>query len=365
MNLAPHLPPRRRQRVGFTLIELLVVIAIIAILIGLLLPAVQKIREAARRLQCSNNLKQWGLAIHNYHDVNNRFPPGGQLGVTLGQESYPGDGDWNADQGSWIVWTLPFVEQDNLYKQINPRLDIGPRTDPVNFKYGTVGSYFRKLDDGWGEPRPDRKVRLKLARCPSDDYQNNEAWTNYVGSCGPQSAPGPCGYNPYQKYSKPKASGLGDWGYGDDPSTLNDWNQHGNAWSGSDIRGLFNRLGAEITMAGVTDGLSNTIAVGESLPEQHDHLTNLGWWHFNGGGFGAGTISPINYRSPDSDCNQTGKQATGRNNWNVSWGFKSKHSGGANFLFGDGSVRFLRESLDPKTYALLGCRNDGQPVNIP
>ncbi|MBO0698939.1 MAG: DUF1559 domain-containing protein [Zavarzinella sp.] len=358
---------RGRRRPGFTLIELLVVIAIIAILIGLLLPAVQKIREAARRMTCSNNLKQWGLAIHNYHDVNNRFPPGGQMGVTLGGETYSGDQDWNADQGSWMVWTLPFVEQDNLFKLINPRLDLGPRNNPGGvFPYGSVGSYFRSLTDGWGGPRADRKVPLKLARCPSDDYQLTEAWTNYVGNLGPQPVPGGVGYDPFEKYATPLASGLGDWGYGNDAVTLNAWNQHGNSFDGNDIRGLFNRLGATITMAGVTDGLSNTIMVGETLPAQHDHQTNLGWWHFNGGGVGAATTPAMNYFSGDKTCrNDGGDPKKCRDNWNISWGFKSNHSGGANFLFGDGSVRFLRDSIDPKTYQLLGCRNDGQPVTIP
>src|ERR1700737_1514161 len=106
--------PRRKTRPGFTLIELLVVIAIIAILIGLLLPAVQKVREAAARLQCTNNLKQIGLGLHNYHDANRSFPPG-----YLASGPYSDGFTDTAPGWGWAAFLLPYIEQDNLHRQIN------------------------------------------------------------------------------------------------------------------------------------------------------------------------------------------------------------------------------------------------------
>lgn len=325
--------PKRRQ--GFTLIELLVVIAIIAILIGLLLPAVQKIREAANRMSCSNNLKQWGLAIHNYHDTNNRLPPGG-LPNTV---TY----DWNDDRGTWLVWTLPYIEQEPLFKSITG-LTIDGNTgasNPAHPAYNSVRKNAGILN----------AARFKTKLCPSDGDTAIGTGTNYAGSLGPQCAGGPCGFDPNQTYCNNNL-----WGYSPSPDHGNDWNPGG-------IRGVFNRLGAAFNFASVGDGLSNTIFVGEVLPEWHDHLAGREWWHFNGGASHVSTIVPINYRTDKPDwCSPA---ANSRTNWNVSWGFKSKHSGGANFLFGDGSVKFLPQSIDHRTYQLLGCRNDGQSASVP
>jgi prepilin-type N-terminal cleavage/methylation domain-containing protein/prepilin-type processing-associated H-X9-DG protein len=341
-----HAQGNGRRTSGFTLIELLVVIAIIAILIGLLLPAVQKVREAARRMQCTNNLKQFGLAIHNYADVNDStLPRGGAMGTTPHPTNpaitdYPGDQNWGSDQGSWLVFTLPYMEQDNLYKAINPRLNV---VNSVPIGINTV---------------PTASRRIKYLRCPSDDYELQNPWSNYAGCLGPQCLAEACGFAPNQGWCQPETSGLGGgvagMGYTWSPD-------HGNSFTNRDIRGVFNRLGATMTFSSVPDGLSNTIFVGETLPAQHDHFTNVGWWHFNGAGVGASTIVPINYRSDGT--NWCSPANTFRGNWNIAWGFKSRHSGGANFLFGDGSVRFIRENIDHRTFQLLGCRNDGIAVS--
>ncbi|MFO0930286.1 MAG: DUF1559 domain-containing protein [Gemmataceae bacterium] len=319
---------------GFTLIELLVVIAIIAILIGLLLPAVQKVREAAARMKCSNNLKQFGLAMHTYHDANQKFPPGGKFGWS------GNTGDWNLNKGNWLVYALPYIEQDNLFKQMSPALDYNANAS-VDY--------------------PARKP-LSVARCPSDDWDFTAPVTNYQGSMGPQCKVDGCGgaaAQPYYGWCEPEVSGLGGGvnGMGYTHST-----EAGDSTTASDIRGMFNRIGATMNMAAIRDGLSNTIMIGEGLPAHNDHLGD--WWQYNGGGAAhAATTVPINAPSNGTQCDGPPKYS--RRNWHMGWGFKSNHTGGANFVFGDGSVRFLSQTIDHKTYNLLGCRNDGQPVQLP
>jgi len=354
-------------RFGFTLIELLVVIAIIAILIGLLLPAVQKIREAAARMKCSNNLKHLGLGVHNYEGVYKKIPPGGLLGW-FGSNPPPQptpvepalNGDWASNRGSWLVFVLPYIEQEPLFKMC----------PPLN------GSVFRPI--GWGSndaggampggSAPNmsqavfntfRNAKVPIFRCPSDPYNLTDAISNYAYSLGPQCAIGPCGYDPHQKYCHPMFSGLGDWGYGNDPESQYEWNNHGNTWTVGGLRGAGNRLGVNINFAAFTDGLSNTIMAGETLPNSHDHLWNTSWCDFNGGSAHVSTIVPINYRS-DESANWCSPAQNYRGNWNVSWGFKSFHTSGCNFLFGDGHCQFITQTIDHQNYQWLGARSDNR-----
>jgi prepilin-type N-terminal cleavage/methylation domain-containing protein/prepilin-type processing-associated H-X9-DG protein len=345
---------------GFTLVELLVVIAIIGVLIGLLLPAVQKIREAANRMKCSSNLRQLGLACHLYHDTYQMFPPGGKMNP---------DWNWIADRGSWIVWTLPFMEQDNIFKLI-PHINEA-FINPVNgnLEYDSIG--IQTYD--WGANRPTQGMWLvfnqqgiafppvlPVTRCPSDGFGIGQAYSNYVGSLGPQCATSDTGggcKNPYQTYCQDYPQ----WGYSWSPD-------HGNTEDSTQLRGMFNRLGCKINMASVQDGTSNTFLLGETLPECHDHFWAGHWTHFNGGNAHVHTLVPMNFDTCDPGggsgwCTPSNPSKTVANvkyNWNTSWGFKSRHTQGCNFCFVDGSVHFISQSVDYRTYQLLGCRNDGQ-----
>jgi prepilin-type processing-associated H-X9-DG protein len=128
--------------------------------------------------------------------------------------------------------------------------------------------------------------------------------------------------------------------------------------------GLFTRQGIKVRFANVSDGLSNTIMIGETLPEQQSDAKQQeggGGWAMSGGGYSVGTtIIPINYVSDFDDGSQCNNPQRNINNWNVSFGFKSHHSGGAMFVFGDGSVHYLNQNINHQTYQYLGCRNDGQ-----
>ncbi len=294
------------RRRGFTLIELLVVIAIIATLVGLLLPAVQKVREAAARMQCSNNLHQLGLALHEYHGVNKRFPPGYTSNFANGSDTGPG---W-----AWGAYTLPYLEQLNLYNQIHfdqaveSPLNAAVRVQPVS-----------------------------VFVCPSDAPPPTWTATKYDVSTA----------KPLQAIC--------------DVASANYVGVYGTTEPGVNGDGIFFR-GSKVRIEDIRDGTSSTLMVGErsfdlgpatwpgvvtsaslfplpgskTWPVVND-ASGMVLGH-TGDGYGPG--------DPNSFVNQ----------------FASRHAAGANFLFADGHVAFLPLSIDYPTYRALSTRAGGEII---
>jgi prepilin-type N-terminal cleavage/methylation domain-containing protein/prepilin-type processing-associated H-X9-DG protein len=306
---------------GFTLIELLVVIAIIAVLIALLLPAVQQAREAARRSQCKNNLKQYGVGIHNYHDTHGQFPLSGA--------------NWANPQVGWQVMLLPYVDQAPLYNLLN-------------FQIAAFNS-----------PMPDGSLAMSkqvpMYICPTDPYSNlNSGWaqSNYSGSLGAQRTPS-------NDSNCNQFLGLVD--------QFGSQADHGNSLMATQISGVFSRLGYSAKIRDISDGTSVTIAVGEILPNCNDHAPGGGWWNYNGAGNAHASVS-VNINNFTTCANPTipspgnNPACAPQSNWNYSWGFRSRHTGGAQFLFCDGTVHFLNETIDGPTYRRLGGRADAGTI---
>lgn len=320
-----------RRPKGFTLIELLVVIAIIAVLVALLLPAVQQAREAARRSQCKNNLKQYGLGLATYEETHKQLPGGGN--------------NWAAPQIGWQVMILPMMDQGALYQDADMN----------------AGAAWDRCLGGSAPPCPAgviyiRQKNTPYALCPSDSGQGtvDGSWaqSNYTGSLGSTrtpSADGNCNLflQPGVHYEQPQGAA-----------------DHGNDVAGENISGAFGRINAGFGVQAFSDGMSNTILVGEIIPTCNDH--GAGWWHYNGMGNAHGSTSvPINTMTTcRNEPNPEYPTCTAQSNWNLSWGFRSRHTGGAHFLFGDGAVRFLSQNIDYQTYQRLGGRRDGKVLSL-
>jgi len=299
-----------RMRRAFTLVELLVVIAIIGVLIALLLPAVQAAREAARRSQCSNNLKQIGLAILNYENTHGVIP--------TSSAHYPEAPESNLDGSgaSWMVGILPFIEQGTVFGQLE-----------------TAG----KAVEGHGiVSRGNREIiasPIDIFFCPSDTTKGEvrtDVWllnripfatTNYGGVMGPHN--------------------LGNSSiFGGLPDCHNF-----SAYKTKECSGTFWRHShlAPVKLASFTDGTSNTTIVGEILPE----FDSFKVWALGNGTF-ASTHAPLNW-FPEPNEPWTG--------WPNQVSFRSRHPGGAYFLWGDGHVALMSESVDRDTYRALSTRN--------
>jgi prepilin-type N-terminal cleavage/methylation domain-containing protein/prepilin-type processing-associated H-X9-DG protein len=307
-------------RRGFTLVELLVVIAIIGILIALLLPAVQAAREAARRMQCTNNLKQIGLALHNYHDSRKTLPYGSNF------KDFKG--------GTWAAFILPYLELQTVYNLFNFKVPIWDSNN-VPAVQAVVTTYICPSDPGGSDPL--QGGRLQSGVC--NPAKSMGLW--YVASMGnTRDGTSPsvsCTFCPVAPPSYCCADSA-DYGCGSP-----------NCSGGV---GLMDRAPVSRAFRDITDGLSNTIAVGETLPK---HCAFNGAYNHN---FPvAGTQIPLNTME---------ETVEGTNSyWWRGCGFKSKHPGGANFAMADGSVHFLAETIDYQLYNALGTRDGGEVGAVP
>lgn len=338
------------RRRAFTLIELLVVIAIIAVLIGLLLPAVQKIREAANRMSCTNNLKQIGLAAHSYHDANNQFPPAVRMPYAIESNDPLTGGSANPFGPNWAIFLLPYIEQQNLYSQANPGSYPGT-TNLTNFAAYNLS---------W---RQVRGVKVKTFLCPSDSGQDtlftdsagrpSEAgWARGNYACNGGSADtdhhirGNNGVpqDPYPGLSKGPVMSI-DFGcrLGDMPdgtSTTFLFHEVRIGVNSLDKRGTWalGMPGASIVCA----GRSGNPTPNNMLDEADEIEGCDGFWYA-----GIGTRDGMGCRK-------------GANNYGMAAQARSRHSGGVSSCFADGHIQFVKDTISERTWVLLQSRNDGQ-----
>jgi len=343
-----------RSRNAFTLIELLVVIAIIALLMALLLPAIQKVREAANKILCGNNLREIGTAMHNFHGDYNRWPHGGHNWNN--RVSY---GDWTstsplaspnapASQAvGFFFQILPYIEGDNLYKQRDTYVSGGGASA---LRATPIAHY------------------ICPSRRPKMTSPNGFAWSDYAAAI------------PGHRYNKTLT-----WFGGPTPDAGQDWDGQpglqiwwGGGWPGDvwDMGGVINRVGRNsdpqdafdvkikdfrVMMASITDGTSHTIVLGEKFVRPSKYLSNdwfddMGWCQGWDPDIARQTNCPYNID------NENPKTFRGETDAQEIYGFGGPHPGGMNALFGDVSVRTIPPTIDRRVFWLLGQRNDGQPI---
>ncbi|WP_165070180.1 DUF1559 domain-containing protein [Paludisphaera rhizosphaerae] len=326
-----------KRRRGFTLIELLVVIAIIAVLIALLLPAVQAAREAARRIQCTNNLKQIALGMHNYHETMGSLPPGIK----------------GCCYGTWMVYSLPFVEQGAMYNSWN---SLG-NSNPAGNAFDTLLRY------GGAVNLTVTRSHISAYKCPSDpsawtitNTANNITSHNYVVNFGNTNTSQATTYFGVTFGGAP-FSDIGS------PTGNQNVVQNG-AITPSAILGTFN-------FSAIPDGLSNTLLVSEILIGTGGDLRGFSWWA-NGSTFSAwgGPNSSVldilpsgSYCKPaiatNPPCDPNGQSSTS----GLITTARSKHPGGVNTAMADGSVRFFKNSISLQTWRALSTSKGGEVIS--
>jgi prepilin-type N-terminal cleavage/methylation domain-containing protein/prepilin-type processing-associated H-X9-DG protein len=310
------------RRAAFTLVELLVVITIIGILIALLLPAVQAAREAARMMQCQNNLKQFGLAIHSYHQAHGAVPPGTAYDSPVDDPYRPTSPQEGQTGKGWIISALPYLDQQALHDKFAP---------------GFSGYFGGNLGIMNPVCRPYLATRLAVLHCPSDisvlsdsieQFQLtgvSSALTSYKGVIGAN-----------------RMGGSSSVFQGSMPDCHRTRNCPGMFWRHSYLN--------PVKFDQVRDGLSNTLMVGEDVPEMNHHSAA-----YYGNGDYASCHAPLNY-FPDPPTPDSW--------WNV-MSFRSLHPGGAHFCLADGSVRFFGDRINYTLYQALATKAGGEIVVVP
>jgi prepilin-type N-terminal cleavage/methylation domain-containing protein/prepilin-type processing-associated H-X9-DG protein len=312
---------RSRSRLGFTLIELLVVVAIIAVLIGLLLPAVQKVREAASRLRCKNNMKQIALALHNFHDRHGHFPPGYTAAPTHADGTGPGWG--------WAAYLLPDLEQDNLFRQID-------FTQPVTAtKHDAV-----------------RQVNVPFLRCPSDPRQEPIQLSEFTVPAGLRT--------PLARSNYVACYGNTPF-LGEQPAVLTTHL----VLDGIGGKGMFFR-NSKVRIADITDGTSHTLAVGEksaakTMASWVGVIPGAKWASANDvAAFGGVPSNLPAAMALGHACRQHPPSADA----GLAEDFSSPHVNGVNVVFADGSVHAISAGISMKVYPFTASIADGIPLTI-
>jgi prepilin-type N-terminal cleavage/methylation domain-containing protein/prepilin-type processing-associated H-X9-DG protein len=313
--------PSRRS--GFTLLELLVVIAIVGVLLALLLPAVQKVRESASRLRCGNNLHQLVLAVQMYHDANGRLPPGqiGPLRPVRGQPNY----GWGPDgtPWSWLARLLPYLEQGNLAAHggvpWQTLRQSGIAATPIDtFLCPSAGA-------------------APLTRTDAGNLEGFEvAVTCYKGVSGAN-----WGFDTWE--NKPVDT------YWVNPSATGSYDGLTYA-DGAMFRSDINR---PLRLEQITDGTSQTFLIGEDVPA----LNRWATWAYSDNAYGTCAIPP-NATEPDGRPFPT-------NDWGNTWSFRSRHPGGLQFALADGSVRFIPTAISLSVYRAMATIQGGEVVDAP